>query len=126
MNGAAKPSAAERLRMMEESLISSISGLKQEYTEVSGEVRTEEGDRAEVANSVRILNALIDRDETRLAGVQAALTRISNGHYGICTQCGSMIDPERIDAEPDTALCLGCMENHERHSEEPRHAVHLE
>lgn len=43
-----------------------------------------------------------------LERLQAALLRIENGTYGICTQCGERISQDRLHADPSTALCTSC------------------
>jgi RNA polymerase-binding protein DksA len=37
-----------------------------------------------------------------------ALRRIDNGTYGFCTECGKLIDRERLEAVPHTQQCLSC------------------
>jgi DnaK suppressor protein len=41
-----------------------------------------------------------------LAEIDAALARIDDGTYGLCTRCGRPIDPERLDAVPYATLCI--------------------
>jgi DnaK suppressor protein len=36
------------------------------------------------------------------------------GNYGICERCGQQIDPARLEALPDTTLCLKCKQEIER------------
>jgi RNA polymerase-binding protein DksA len=43
-----------------------------------------------------------------IASVRRALTRIHDGSYGICVQCGEKITQERLLARPEAALCIGC------------------
>jgi DnaK suppressor protein len=51
---------------------------------------------------------LIDR-QTRLLGYfDAALERIDEGRYGVCTSCNELIARERLEAVPHTQLCLRC------------------
>jgi DnaK suppressor protein len=40
--------------------------------------------------------------------VDAALTRIEQGAYGVCASCGDEINPKRLEALPWTQLCLRC------------------
>ena len=40
--------------------------------------------------------------------VEAALDRIENGSYGICTRCGEEIGDERLDVVPQTPFCRDC------------------
>ena len=37
-----------------------------------------------------------------------ALKRIENGTYGFCTECGKLIDRERLEAVPHTQQCVSC------------------
>jgi DnaK suppressor protein len=46
--------------------------------------------------------------EDRLADVAAAEERLREGTYGVCTNCGQPIDPERLRARPEAALCIRC------------------
>lgn len=40
--------------------------------------------------------------------VAAALTRIEDGAYGTCESCGRPIDPRRLEAAPESVLCIDC------------------
>lgn len=47
---------------------------------------------------------------SQLAGVGHALSKFDDGTYGLCDGCGKPIDPARLDALPQAALCLKCKE----------------
>jgi RNA polymerase-binding protein DksA len=40
--------------------------------------------------------------------IQGALTRIAQGTYGVCVQCGADIDPKRLEALPIATRCISC------------------
>jgi DnaK suppressor protein len=40
--------------------------------------------------------------------VRAALDRLAHGAYGTCESCGSAIDPRRLQAAPESTLCIDC------------------
>ena len=40
-----------------------------------------------------------------IIGIRKALTRIKLGKYGICEECGQMIDTARLIAYPEAILC---------------------
>lgn len=40
--------------------------------------------------------------------INAALGRLDQGTYGLCTNCGRPIDPERLKALPYVELCIEC------------------
>lgn len=48
-----------------------------------------------------------------LRQLQAARGRLEDGHYGICVECGEVIDPRRLAALPTTAYCASCQEQRE-------------
>jgi DnaK suppressor protein len=41
----------------------------------------------------------------RMIQIRKALTRIRIGKYGICEECGQMIDTDRLIAYPEATLC---------------------
>jgi DnaK suppressor protein len=52
--------------------------------------------------------ALLQRLRGRAAGLERALSRASQGTYGICVRCGRPIHPDRLAVLPDTRLCIDC------------------
>jgi DnaK suppressor protein len=52
--------------------------------------------------------ALREEMETRIAQLEEALERLAEGTYGTCESCGQAIDPERLEALPQTRLCIDC------------------
>ncbi len=49
-----------------------------------------------------------------LSKVNAALSRIEKGTYGICENCGQKIDQERLEVNPSASLCLSCQQKKKR------------
>lgn len=46
--------------------------------------------------------------ESGLARTERALAKLDDGTYGICDVCGTVIAPRRLQALPDSALCIAC------------------
>jgi DnaK suppressor protein len=46
--------------------------------------------------------------QVALADIDAALTRIRDGHYGQCVRCAATIPLERLEILPAVALCMAC------------------
>lgn len=44
----------------------------------------------------------------RIIQTRKALVRIKIGSYGICENCGNMIDTERLMVSPEATLCVKC------------------
>jgi DnaK suppressor protein len=46
--------------------------------------------------------------EESLARVERALAKLDEGSYGVCDACGQPIAPKRLEAMPDSVLCVAC------------------
>lgn len=44
----------------------------------------------------------------QLDATDAAMARFEHGTYGICSNCGREISPERLEALPHATLCIDC------------------
>lgn len=51
-----------------------------------------------------------DIQEQQLAQVEEALHRLETGEYGVCSNCGQQIAPERLEIMPEATLCVRCQE----------------
>jgi DnaK suppressor protein len=52
--------------------------------------------------------ALLARTRTRLSEIDAALRRLDEGTYGLCTRCGNPVGDARLAARPAAATCVRC------------------
>jgi DnaK suppressor protein len=56
----------------------------------------------------------LDRRAGLLREVEDALSRISDGSFGVCRLCDANIKPARLNAVPWAPLCIECQEDAER------------
>jgi DnaK suppressor protein len=70
-------------------------------------------DTATVTYDRELDYTLEENSEHVLAEIDAALKRIDDGTYGICTNCGKEIPPERLEARPWATLCIDCKRQRE-------------
>ena len=54
------------------------------------------------------------REKTFLDKISKALERIEDGSFGVCEECGEEISVKRLEARPETTLCIRCKEDQER------------
>lgn len=54
------------------------------------------------------------REKVFLDKIQKALDRIENGSFGSCEECDEPISIKRLEARPETTLCIRCKEDQER------------
>jgi len=55
-----------------------------------------------------VLDALDASGHDEFEEVQAALARLADGTYGICTDCGEEIAVGRLEALPTARSCMSC------------------
>jgi RNA polymerase-binding protein DksA len=72
------------------------------------------GDVATATFDREMASTLEDNSNHVLAEIDAALTRINDGTYGICERCGHPIGAERLEALPWATLCIEDKRKQER------------
>ena len=65
-----------------------------------------EGDALDVERDGAL--ALARAARRRIGEIEAALARLDTGSYGICEACGQPIGSARLEALPETGLCVSC------------------
>lgn len=50
----------------------------------------------------------------RAKRLQIAMSRVADGEYGVCSECGESIPSQRLLAVPDATTCVSCQERLER------------
>ena len=55
-----------------------------------------------------------DRERKLIRKIDEALKRIEDGSYGFCLETGEPIGVKRLEARPETTLCIRCKEDQER------------
>jgi RNA polymerase-binding transcription factor DksA len=73
-------------------------------SEVDPDVDEGDPDLVEHETALTLMQSL----ERKLASIDHALRQVPKGTYGICERCGASIDPARLEAVPETTLCLNC------------------
>lgn len=81
---------------------------------VNGDDRLDELDQAttDVEQSMRM--RLRNRELLYLKKIDEALSRIDEGTFGECDNCGSDIEVRRLEVRPTATLCIACKEEEER------------
>ena len=73
-------------------------------TEHSGNVAGETATAHQWENA-EIREGQINEALEELRQTEAALARLDQGQYGVCTVCGNPIEPERLELLPETVHC---------------------
>ena len=54
------------------------------------------------------------REKTFLKKINYALSKIEDGSFGICEECDEKINAKRLEARPETTMCIKCKETQEQ------------
>jgi RNA polymerase-binding protein DksA len=109
-----------------------VTKLKEEYQillrEVRGELENsgnqhridllnnEPGDSGDESMAVALADfnlTILDRHIDAIRDIEAALKRVKDGGYGVCTDCGVDIAFPRLQAYPTAKRCIACQEKRE-------------
>ena len=99
--------AIENLHEATPGSLTDDSGEETAYDNHLGDTATDTYDR-------ELGYTLEENSEHVLSEIEAALKRIEEGTYGICTNCGKEIGEERLEARPWATLCIDCQRERER------------
>jgi RNA polymerase-binding transcription factor len=99
----------EILKEIEESLGQSLTEDQQRRLESARDV----GDQALMDLDRELGISLMEMRNRRRQAIDEALTRVNEGTYGICAECGVEISERRLEAVPFAKLCVECQSKEE-------------
>jgi DnaK suppressor protein len=104
----------DALRIKQRELIESF-----ERDKAAGNTSVDDGiqdlaDKAYSAYSKELNFSLSDGERNLLMLIEEAFTRMKDGTYGVCTNCGVVIGEKRLQAVPWTPFCIDCQELQEK------------
>lgn len=103
---------AERKALVEQ--LSRLRGGDIDRTQASQEhFGLVEDSRAQAATDRELEFAMDEHETAAIRAIDVALSRIENGIYGECADCGVDIPVERLQASPQALCCITCQEKRE-------------
>lgn len=91
-------------------LTESIIYLKGESQPVEPSVALGRLTRMEAINDKSVAEAMLAKSERRLDRLNNALTRIDKESFGTCVHCNKEISYGRMQAIPESLVCVPCLE----------------
>lgn len=104
----------QRLQERREQLMHQIKQYEEELHDIQEEMPADSKDAAPWERRQDLLKRFIADDRAELHQIEAALSKIEAGTYGICEECGDPIPIPRLRARPLVLYCLRCQEEMER------------
>lgn len=104
----------KKIRAILESQRDALSTRVHNRNDIAVENTADTMDEVRLAEERDLATRMLERDFTDIRLVEAALTRIKNGTYGICLRCDETISLNRLRVLPHAAFCVNCQEAAER------------
>ena len=104
-------------KLLEEKRVALLENAKQTIAEDMTLDANDLPDEMDLASSEYIQSftfRLRGREKTFLDKIDLALKKIEDGSFGGCDSCGEEISVKRLEARPETTLCIRCKEDQER------------
>ena len=76
--------------------------------ELSKPLEADSEEQASARENEETMEALEEAALQEIEQIRGALTRLDNGHYGVCAKCGEDIAPARLEAVPSATRCINC------------------
>jgi len=104
----------KRVRAMLESQRDALSRRLHSRNAIAVEKAADTMDEVGLAEERDLATGILERDFADIRLVEAALTRIKNGTYGLCLRCDETISLNRLRVMPHATFCVNCPEAAER------------
>jgi DnaK suppressor protein len=104
-------------RLLEEkkaTLSVDIAKTRSAEEETSEELTQDIADKAVSSYTREFLYSLTDGERSTLLQIDDAITRIDDGSYGFCVNCGQPMAEKRLTAVPWAPYCVECQELSEK------------
>ena len=95
----------EQLEQKLATLQGRLASIKKDVTQAHA------GDSAEQAQereNDEVVDVIGNETAQSIRDLQAALSRLEEGAYGLCEACGEEIAPARLEAIPEATRCVNC------------------
>ena len=90
--------------------------LNRESKEASGTVELDQSkvgrlSRMDALQAQQMARETARRRETQIQRIDSALRRMEAGDFGYCFVCGEEIGPARLEFDPASTRCMGCIDS---------------
>ncbi len=94
------------------------SGIMNDYDDlrIQAEDLSDEGDLANTTINQQITFKMREKEIVKLRRIDAALSRVEDGVFGLCIESGEEIEEKRLETQPWAEFCIEVAEEKERES----------
>ena len=103
-----------KLQEQRSSLLGMVERTEDYGREANRDISQDPADQASNSYTKELLFSQSTNERNILKLIEEAIERISGGSYGECVNCGSEIQPKRLEAIPWARYCIRCQELQEQ------------
>ena len=107
----------KQLKAMKKDICADVEQTLSEMNMQSGNI-PDPNDRASVESDRSFELRLRGREQKLMEKIDEALSRIEDGTYGLCDECGKDITVKRLEARPVAKFCIDCKTKQEQREKE--------
>lgn len=108
MDSRALAELQRELHRQRKAMFQAVAGAEADLGAIAEEREAEFEERAQEERDARLYAVLDDRGKRVIEAIDAALRRLAEGRYGVCTSCEEPIGLARLRALPAALVCIGC------------------
>jgi RNA polymerase-binding protein DksA len=97
-----------KLQSLRSELIQRINAIDVDMHHKKEPVEKDFAEQATQRENDEVLSAIDEEAQQTVILIDAALARIEDGSYGLCSQCGEEIPVKRLEALPYVTTCVKC------------------
>lgn len=101
---------AKNLRTLRSELMRRVKAIDADVHHKKEPVEKDFAEQVTQRENDEVLTAIDEEAQQTINSIDAALTRIKEGSYGICTKCGETIPENRLNVLPYVTTCVECAE----------------
>ncbi len=98
----------QRRQAIEEKLADMEKRLAAVTRDITKTLSSDFAEQATERENDDVLEEIARETQVSIQHLKAALQRLDDDSYGTCSGCGEDIAPGRLDALPETTLCVNC------------------
>lgn len=112
MTNEKKESYKKLLRQRLVEVLAATNGIAADMT-ASRDQSADPIDRASTESQTSLAFRIKERERALIRKIEYALSKLEDGTFGICEECGEEISERRLQARPVASLCIKCKEKQE-------------
>ena len=91
-----------------------LDAIHRDRTRQRGPLSATAAEQAVELENEEVLAELDVTQRHTLEAIEAAISRLDAGNYGLCVECGEKIALRRLEALPFSTLCISCAQEREQ------------